>query len=180
VNASGEQSNTSDNPSKARAARTITGAFRATSKPALDIEAYLAPMRLQLEKAVLRAYMRLAASPLHSALQNVRHMHQAIQPRIWSQLERHRDRGRSRLEREALNKLESKLPCTAAPRWAALIISIAETADLEARACDATPLEPGRTIHICTDGSGINSKIGAAAVTLREGITRKAFMGRLM
>jgi ribonuclease HI len=46
-----------------KAVRVISGAFRATSKPALDIETYLLPATQRLDKTVGHTFLRLATSP---------------------------------------------------------------------------------------------------------------------
>lgn len=48
---------------QSRAVRIITRAFKATPLSALDIEAHLLPLHLQLEKLVEEAVLRLAISP---------------------------------------------------------------------------------------------------------------------
>jgi hypothetical protein len=46
-----------------RAARLISGAFRATSGPALDIDLYVLPMHLQLEKRALETAIDIRTGP---------------------------------------------------------------------------------------------------------------------
>jgi ribonuclease HI len=160
-----------------RAARIITGAFKATSKPALDVEAFLTPIRQQLEKAALHSYIRITSSPLNTILMDIRQTsNQARGAWVWTPLERHHDHCRSRLGREMVDKIERKLPYTVAPWWQAPDITIEEDPDLAEKTHDAI-VESSRTLRIYTDGSGINNKIGASAVAPQIEAARKAFLG---
>jgi hypothetical protein len=55
-----------------RAAQTITGAFGATSIPALNVETFLPPAKIQLERLTAESYIRIMTSPLFSTLQQIR------------------------------------------------------------------------------------------------------------
>ena len=55
-----------------KVARIITGAFKATSLPALDVEGYLLPLHLQLEKLAGDAVLRLATNPSFKTLFQVK------------------------------------------------------------------------------------------------------------
>lgn len=55
-----------------RAARIITGAFKATLSPALDVEVYLLPLRQNLDKLTQESVMRIAESPSYSTLISTR------------------------------------------------------------------------------------------------------------
>ena len=107
-----------------RAAKIITGAFKRTSTPALDVEAFLLPTRQSLDKLTGEAFLRLRAAPLHLALQEARRRRtwrgyqqewEHLSAR-WSPLERHEHRCKALLGEEALNKLEPTQPYLV-PAW---------------------------------------------------------------
>jgi ribonuclease HI len=76
-----------------------------------------------------------------------------------------------------VENLEQKLPFTAAPWWQPAEIVINENAEQATKAHDTILLEQTEAKMIYTDGSGINNKIGAAAVAPELGIIKQAFMG---
>ena len=149
------------------AALRITGAFKATSSEALDVESHLLPLKLTLESKCLTTTARLATSPAY---------HDVIAPRTAkeyqrrtrkpkaedhkSPLERHEDV----FEREigSLRTLERFQPFTASPDWDPPPATIAETKEEAIE--QAKRREATEDMLIYTDGSGINGKIGAAAV----------------
>lgn len=57
---------------KAKAIRTITGAYKATSSPALDIEAGILPLKLRLEMLLGESLLRLATSTRYSHITQMR------------------------------------------------------------------------------------------------------------
>ena len=163
----------------------IGGAFRMTSIPAMDVETYLLPIALTLEKQLTSAYLRIASSPMMAELKEVRNFRPA------EVLRTPRTRGRPRapvrirasaspLEvlhshiegklRISLDQLEKQVPYAVPPWWEPPIIHIAsdkETAEREHHQIVARPRPP---IAIYTDGSGINNRIGSAAVSPRKTI----------
>ena len=48
---------------QARALRVVTGAFRATARAALDVEAYMLPIKQRLEKLTNDTMLRIVATP---------------------------------------------------------------------------------------------------------------------
>ena len=57
---------------QSKAARIITSAFRATSIPALNIEAYLTPMHHTLDKLVIESALQIAETLLYNLLLSTR------------------------------------------------------------------------------------------------------------
>lgn len=55
-----------------QAAKTITGAYRATSSPALDIETYILPIEQRLDYLTAKTALRIASSPSYSTIIAVR------------------------------------------------------------------------------------------------------------
>ena len=51
-----------------QAARAITGAYRATSSPALDIETYTLPIEQKLDYLTAKTALRIASSPSYSII----------------------------------------------------------------------------------------------------------------
>jgi ribonuclease HI len=167
-----------------RAARIITGAFRATSKPALDVEAFSTPMRLRLEREAIHAYMRIVSSPLHATLEDIRGRaytkllgpNWRLRPRLWTTLERHHDHYQSRLGQD-IEQLEVKSPYIAAPWWPVPEVTIHEEPDQAEKSHDDIVQTSYKNLLLYTDGSGINGKIGAAVIAPQIGAIRRAYMG---
>lgn len=57
---------------QSKAARIIIGAFRATTIPALNIEAYLIPMHHTLDKLVIESALQIAETPLYNLFLSTR------------------------------------------------------------------------------------------------------------
>lgn len=105
---------------QSRAARLITGAFKATSIAALDVEAHTLPIKHLLDKLSNEAVLRLASSPSYNDI---------IKPRStrWNSKRRpKKDRKRSALERHTMNfearhgnisQIEKLRPFSASPEW---------------------------------------------------------------
>ena len=55
-----------------RAGRLITGAFRCRSKPAIDIEAFLPPVKYSLMQAIGDSLLRIQSTPLFDRILDIR------------------------------------------------------------------------------------------------------------
>ena len=95
----------------------------------------------------------------------------------WTPLQRIHDYCRSALGTEAIDNLESLLPYTAAPWWQPPEITIDENAQAATKTHSTVTSELDGLLPIYTDGSGINGKVGAAAVALQLDVVKQTFMG---
>jgi ribonuclease HI len=158
---------------QARTARVVSGAYRATSGPALDIETYLLPLEHQIWKHNADSLGRIGLGnhePQHGP-GNQREEGLKMSPRKAIQ-RAIQDEGGFDLER-----LEVITPHVVPPWWTGPSTYIEERAEkAEARHQCSIRSEPD-AIHIYTDGSGINGHISAAAVCTTTHQTKSAYMG---
>jgi len=158
---------------QARAARAISGAYKATSAPALDIETHLLPIEHQIWKHNADCLGRISngkQEPQRNSGQ-AREERTNISPRRAIQ-KAIRDEGGFDLE-----KMEAITPHVVPPWWTGPETFIEESVEkAQARHQYSTSNEPD-TLHIYTDGSGINGHIGAAAVCTTINQTKNAYMG---
>ena len=98
---------------QARALRVVTGAFRATAKSALDIEAYVLPIKQCLEKLTNDTMLRIVATPSYKSIIGKR---SRKQERRRTPLEKLTSRFRKRtgMKPGSIEKLE---PFIAPPWW---------------------------------------------------------------
>ena len=159
---------------QAQGARLITGAFRETSTQALNIEACLTPIELELDKKADQTAARLCSGPLYSTLTQDRSVHskRLLTPLELLEMRHLKLLGSSTLETE-------KRPAyILVPWWQPPIISIPSSKEQaiylhNQYLAHRTALE---TLDY-TDGSGINKKIGSACVILGQRKVIKKFLG---
>ena len=146
-----------------KAAKVITGAYKGTSLPALDVEAFLAPIDHTLEELALRAIVRMYSTPVYKTVAKDRLALTARSRKAKSRkkplLEILEDIYEARYS--PLGKIKKLSPVTVMPDW------IPPPTDILPR--DRAVREWRRIYRkgegiIYTDGSGINNKIGAAMV----------------
>lgn len=160
------------------AARRITGAFKATSTPALDIEAHILPVKQQLEKLTSEAVLRIVTSPsyhdiIKPRMERWKSKRKPRKNRLTSPLERHTNRFESLYGN--VQQLEKLQPFSVSPEWEPPKTIICKTKEA-ARKLSEQSMKEGHTMFY-TDGSGINKKIGAAAVSYTMGSPWQIFMG---
>ena len=154
---------------QARASRVISGAFKATSIPALDIETYLLPVELQIFKHNVNALGRIGPGdhgPTEGETRrNKKSPRRAIEQSIT-------DRQGPNIRRQ-----EHITPYIVPPWWQGPQTFI-EASIEEAQARHEQIIQDELdAIHIYTDGSGIDGSIGAAAVCTTTQETKSAYMG---
>ncbi|KAK0368799.1 reverse transcriptase [Colletotrichum limetticola] len=152
---------------QARAARTMCGAYRATSFPALDVEMHLLPVEQQIWKHNIDTISRVGMAEVTAR----REMKISPRQTITNRIRDGQDVTNEQHEHEHIP------PFITPPWWQGPRIHIAggtEQAEKEHERC----LEKNTdAAHIYTDGSGIDGQIGAAAVCTTTQQTRKSHMG---
>lgn len=155
-----------------RAQKAITGAFKATSKAALQIETFSPPIHVHLDRMVCQAALRIATSPAYLAIIATRSKNKT---RIVSPLEKLT----ARLERKTgtcIKDLEIITPFTTPPWWIPPQVNV-KPSKKTAEEAHKKLLEETDALVIYSDGSGINKKVGAAAVAPHR--TIKFFLGSI-
>jgi exonuclease III len=154
-----------------KALRIATGAFRATSLPALDVEAFVTPIQHTLERAAEETALRIMATPSYQTIISARSKRKnAIQTPL--------NRLTKNIEKRcgANGRLEKVLPFIVPPNWEPPNIYI--DVDRDRARQRVQEVEEKRSPHYFTDGSGINGKVGTACV---DGLTRRkavAYLGK--
>jgi ribonuclease HI len=148
----------------------MSGAFKATSLPALDIEMHLLPIEQQIWKHNVEALGRLGPTTSRETAA--------------TQCKRRKKSPREAIEEEVREKQGPNLqeqeridPFIKPPWWKGPEIYIEETAEKAQSRHQKLIEQEIDAIHIYTDGSGINGHIGAAAVCPTTQQTRCAYMG---
>lgn len=138
---------------------------RATSTQALNIEAYLTPMGLELDKRTDQTAARLCSGPLYSILTQGRSVHPRRLPTPLETLKkRHIE-----LLRSSTSEPEKRPAYIVASWWQPPTINIPSSKEQaiyphNQYLAHQTALE----ILAYSDGSGINKKIGSACVILGQ------------
>lgn len=163
---------------QARAARIICGAFRATSRAALDIETFLLPIEQQIWKHQADTITRLLSSkdiaddvgfqPTNATLTTERKKYSSSWKRIFSEM-------RSMWSQDLTT--QEPIPPFITPPWQPGPKIYIDENDETARKRHDRGTATGKDLSIYTDGSGIEDRIGAAAVCPFTGQTRSAFLG---
>ncbi len=159
---------------QALGARLITGVYKATSAQALNVEAYLTPIGLELDKRTDQTAARLCSGPLYRTLTQSRCTHPK---RIFTPLEVFEKRY-AKLFGNNIREIESKPAYIVAPWWQPPTIDIPNSekgaTQLHNQYLASKPL---LEIVAYTDGSGINEKIGSSCVIQGESKAIKRFLG---
>ncbi|KJK76179.1 hypothetical protein H634G_08585 [Metarhizium anisopliae BRIP 53293] len=163
---------------QARAARLISGAFKATSTPALDIETHLLPIEHQIWKHNIECLGRIGLG--EQDLREEEPQHGANGQRIRKTRMSPRKAIQKAIQDEQgfnIKRLEVITPHFVPPWWTSPKTFIEESAEkAQERHQYSIDNEPS-AIHIYTDGSGINGHVGAAAVCTTTSQIKSAYMG---
>jgi hypothetical protein len=160
---------------QARAARAICGAYKAISRAALDVEAYLLPIEQQIWKHNADVITRLLLSKhiadipspqTSTSRRRIRHVD--LWQKIYNDMKDWR--------RQGLETQEPILSFVTPPWRHGPITYIDKSAD-KARSRHDREHEKHQSLSIYTDGSGIDGEIGAAAVCPLTQQTRTVHMG---
>lgn len=144
-------------------------------------------MQHRLEKKAHETALNIISSPLRETLQKI---YQApLRTRNPEQTRHYPTANRSsplktienslkrRIGTEAFNDLEVREAFVVKPWWNPPTIKIHESREAAEREHNAITTAPAAPLAIYTDGSGINGKVGAAAVAPTLGTHRSAYLG---
>ena len=141
----------------------ITGAYKGTSLPAINVEAFLAPIDHVLEQLALRAIVRMHSTPAYKTVANLRlglsTRSRKAASRKKPPLELLKDIYITRYG--ALDKIEQLYPVTVMPDWISPPTNILPR---KQAVKDWKRICTRKEGMIYTDGSEINEKIGAAMI----------------
>jgi ribonuclease HI len=162
------------------ALRAVTGAFKATSAAALQIEAYIPPMRNTIAKIMGASVLQIMKSAVYDDILRIRQPPlrpaQRKKQRIEPPLEKLTNWIQRRLPEVDLGRLERVSTVVTPPWWEAPVTRI-DTSKEEAQTNHDTTAQDENILRIYTDGNGINNKIGAAAVAPQIKSFQKGYMG---
>jgi hypothetical protein len=166
-----------------RAVRAITGAFRATATAAMNIETHLLPMQQLLEKRLMESFLLVQTSTAADLIRKARsdeikgqgYMSRCWRPWDWSPLQRISELVSQKLDGNRLEDLESIQPFIAAPYWTPPEVIIDRNAEMAMEQHESATKRDQPVTAVYTDGSGINGRVGAAAVCPRCNETRSVY-----
>lgn len=161
---------------QARGARAITGAFRATSSVALDVEAHLLPVVQQIERHNTDTLGRIMTSKTAPELDHISRKSTRGSARMPVYTSPLRNMNRRYEDKNPTNvhAIETIPPFVTPPWWRGPITHIEQETD--ARSTHDCEIRKGG-ICLYTDGSCIGGHVGAAAVNLEKGQMMNAYMG---
>jgi hypothetical protein len=165
---------------QARAARAICGAYKATSRAALDIESFLLPIEQQIWKYNADVVTRLLSST--DIATTAGFQTSAAQPVTAKTSRKHIDSWQKICENMGCKRsqgfdTQEQIPCFLTPPWRrGPTTYIDETAEKARERHDREHIKED-SLSIYTDGSGIEGEIGSAAVCPLTQQTRAVHMG---
>ncbi|KAI8395899.1 hypothetical protein FOFC_21429 [Fusarium oxysporum] len=154
----------------ARASRVISGAYKAASIPALDVETYLLPVEQQIFKHNVDTLGRVGPAERRHTEEEARRNKKKSPRRAIEQAIRDR-------QGPDIRRQEHIAPYIVPPWWQGPQTFIeTNTEEAQIKHEQIIQYEPD-AVHIYTDGSGIGGHIGAAAVCTTTQETKSAYMG---
>ncbi len=159
---------------QAMGARLITEVFKATSAQALNIEAYLTPIDLELDKKIIQTAARLFSGPLYHTLTQGRSTHVKQTLTRLETLEKYY----VKFFGSKIDELESRPAYFVPPWWCFPSINILSSKETATQLHDQC-LTSKTLLQIVayTDGSGINNQIGSSFVIPKKSKIIKKFLG---
>ncbi|KAI8405763.1 hypothetical protein FOFC_13224 [Fusarium oxysporum] len=155
---------------QARASRVISGAYKAASIPALDVETYLLPVEQQIFKHNVDTLGRVGPAERQHTEEEARRNKKKSPRRAIEQAIRDR-------QGPDIRRQEHIVPYIVPPWWQGPQMFIeTNTEEAQIKHEQIIQDEPD-AVHIYTDGSGIGGHIGAAAVCTTTQETKSAYMG---
>ncbi|RYC78566.1 hypothetical protein BFJ63_vAg18561 [Fusarium oxysporum f. sp. narcissi] len=155
---------------QARASRVISGAYKAASIPALDVETYLLPVEQQIFKHNVDTLGRVGPAERRHTEEEARRNKKKSPRRAIEQAIRDR-------QGPDIRRQEHIAPYIVPPWWQGPQTFIeTNTEEAQIKHEQIIQYEPD-AVHIYTDGSGIGGHIGAAAVCTTTQETKSAYMG---
>jgi ribonuclease HI len=166
---------------QARAARVISGAYRATSRAALDVESFLLPIEQQIWKhnadtiirllsskniAATSGFQTSTAQPTATDKARIRHTSS------WEKV--HEDMKSKQIQSV---KTQEQIPCFITPPWRQGPTTHIDATAEKARARHDREHAKADSLSIYTDGSGIEGEIGSAALCPLTQQVRSVHMG---
>ncbi|PCD20294.1 hypothetical protein AU210_015951 [Fusarium oxysporum f. sp. radicis-cucumerinum] len=155
---------------QARASRVISGAYKAASIPALDVETYLLPVEQQIFKHNVDTLGRVGPAERRHTEEEARRNKKKSPRRAIEQAIRD-------TQGPDIRRQEHIAPYIVPPWWQGPQTFIERnTEEAQIKHEQIIQDEPD-AVHIYTDGSGIGGHIGAAAVCTTTQETKSAYMG---
>jgi len=147
------------NSIQTQALRVVTGAYKATSQAALNIESHTTPILLEIKKRTMATAIRArSAIDFHIWTARAHILQYKKSPMAIIQREL-----QNRTTQLQIRRQEIILPYLTTPWWTPPKIRIPGTAQ-EAIKAHNKDISTTTSLAIYTDGSGISGKIGAAAI----------------
>lgn len=151
-----------------RAATLISGTFKTTAGAALEVELYLPPVNLLINKLNSEALIRIMGSPVEHLIYEERSPGKRT-ARLQTPLQHMTTQAATILDpllmTDHLGAMEPKDPFIVPPWWEKPAVIIHEDRKTAIREHNITVLSSGPHVqNIYTDGSGLDGLVGAAAV----------------
>lgn len=159
-----------------QAALLISGAFKGTAAAALNIELYILPVHLQLQQIIEETAVRIRTGPELACPESVLKPRTARERRRggWTPMEALSWKG-GPLWPLGEKKWETRKPYILAP-WEPPLVAVIDSHEA-ALQFHKEYCARRQGIAVYTDGSGLNGRIGASAVSIAQGWIRNRTLG---
>ena len=162
-----------------RAACIISGGFKNVAGAALDIECHQLPVQLALEKAIAEAVLRVQTCPNYETIKAIRVVDEPQKPtskieKLRSPLEQLEGIAE---EQWAQGQMEKRIPYVTPPWWEPPVTKICRDRERSIAEHNKIIDTDLTSLHVYTDGSGIDDKIGASAWAPQIEAARTRYLG---